>query len=231
MNCVIESNEIQEVKKTCSMCKQLFPARELKNNKCPECQRIMKEWQNGREKTPEEKIKFKKIRVHYTIPAYKRIYSVYQYDQLKYNEIFKKVQKLAFKYGKKIFDNVNSYDVLKQCYVLDNGVKQHLGDEKHIYRYGTLEKVLSELAQTLLHKHKLQNTPDVMQYLFKRTNIAFYDNDTPQAEFMPTFRLPINWRLKVNILLLKLLKEDGLEIEEATDLLKWQFNFKNEIFV
>jgi len=231
MKCVSESIGVQEVMKSCSMCKQLFPAQQIKNNKCPECAKIMKEWQNGRAKTSEEKIKFKNIRIHYTIPAYKKIYSVYQYDQQKYNDIFKRVQQLAFKYGRKIFDNVNSYDVLKQCYVLDDGNKQHLGDEKHIYRYSSLEKVLSELAQTLLKKHNLQNNPEVMQYLFKRTNIAFYDDVKPQAEFMPTFRLPINWRLKVNILLLKLLKEDGLEIEEATDLLKWQFNLNNEIFV
>ena len=82
----------------------------------------------------------KKKRVRHSIPTYKKVYTVYQYNRKKYSEIFKKARALAYKYGRHIFDNVSPYRVLNLCYIRDkNGKLQHIGDEKHIYRIRTLQ--------------------------------------------------------------------------------------------
>lgn len=116
----------------------------------------------------------KKKRIRYKIPTYKKVYSTYVYDQKKYSEIFLKIQRLALKYGEHIFTQAERYKVLKQCYVRQNGELQPLGDEKHIFRYKVLHKVLSEIANVLFEKYELLPEYDVCSYLYKRTGIAFF---------------------------------------------------------
>ena len=157
----------------------------------------------------------KKKRIRYSIPCYKKVYSVYAYNRRKYGRIYKRLQGLAYRYDKSIFYRVNPYNVLKLCYAYKKGKLQHLGDERHIYRYRALECVLTQLAQVIKEKYNLLLSSDVLYYLYKRTGIAYYyDAEEPQAEYMPASRKNISIRLKANIRLLRRIGE-GLELEEA----------------
>ena len=61
----------------------------------------------------------KKKRIRHLIPSYKKVYTVYQYDRVKFARIFKKIQSLSYKYGRHIFDKTNPYKVLQLCYLRD----------------------------------------------------------------------------------------------------------------
>lgn len=176
---------------------------------------------------PDNSIVKKKKRVRHSIPTYKKVYTVYQYNRKRYSEIFKKVRALAYKYGRHIFDNVSPYKVLNLCYIRDkNGKLQHIGDEKHIYRIRSLQNILKEIADYLFIAYELENNPDVLKYLFKRTHIILYSQDTEQqAELFEAYRLPLKVRLKIHITLLRYLQK-GLEIEDAASLTKAKYNLK-----
>ena len=213
---VITKEHISSLKQ-CKMCKGIFPASKIKMNKCPECLTIYNEWKNGRAKTAEEREKYKGIRAHYNIPSYKKIYSVYQYDQEKFNKIWGRIQKLSFKYGRHIYDNTNPYRVLKLCYVRDEqGGLVHLKDEKHIYRYKALHRINELIANTLREKHNIQTTREALTDLYKETGIIYYNDDIEPTADLETLTLkPLYIRLKVAIRLLRLLNCDDISIKEA----------------
>ncbi len=204
----------------CTMCGELFNSEFLIRGKCPECDKIFKEWQNGRPKTPEEKIKYKGIRAHYTLPAFKKIYSVYQYDITKYNSIWKKVRDLAFKYGHDIYYRTNPYRVLKLCYVRDEeGNLVHLSDEKHIYRYKALHRICALVAQTLTKKYGLDMDDRTIRYLKLKTGIVYFPDEVePTAEHEEAMKMCLRDRVKVAIRLYRLLNMDEIEIEKASAL-------------
>lgn len=159
-----------------------------------------------------------KRKVRYAIPTYKKIYSAYVYDQPKYNKIFKKIQQLALKYDEEIFKRTERYRVLRLCYVRENGKLQLQGDEKHIFRYKTLDNILCKIAEVLLQKYNLLPQKDVLSYLYSRTKLALYiREDYCQAELLTTFRQPLRLRIHANIMLLRYLRLD-LEIEDAVTL-------------
>ena len=163
----------------------------------------------------------KKKRIRYKIPCYKKVYSVYQYDAVKYHRIYKKIQQLAIKYDENIFYRVNPYRVLNLCYLRDeNNQLQELGDERHIFRYKTLDKVLREIADYLLIAYELEPSKEVLKYLFQKTHIIVYlRNGYNQAELYKTLDKSLKIRLKVHIKLLGYLQQ-GMEIEDAAKLAK-----------
>ena len=196
--------------KKCKECNKVLPysAFTIGNNTCDNC------------------IKSGNVtkRIRYQIPYYKKVYTVYQYRRNTYSKIFKQIQALALKYDHNIFYRTSAYRVLDLCYKLDsNGKRQHLGDEKHIFRYPALESVLNMIADCLLRKYQLLPRADVLHYLFKRTGIIIYnDNEEMQAELYQTIRKPIGMRLKANIMLLKCLHA-GMEIEDAASNVKKKY--------
>lgn len=211
----------KEVKQAqCKMCKGFFPSDLIAHSKCPECTCIFNEWKNGRKKTPEEQEKFKGIRAHYKIPAYKRVYSVYQYDQQKYSDIWKKIQELAIKYGEHIYKNTSPYRVLELCYIKNKeGKLEHLKDEKHIFRYSALHKICALVAKTLTEKHGLLMDETTTEYLKRKTGIIYYNDDTePMAEYEKAQRMPLKERIIVAIRLYRLLNIDEFTIEKASSL-------------
>lgn len=154
-------------------------------------------------------------RNRYKIPTYKKVYSVYAYNRAKYSKIYKRLQKLALRYDASIFHRVNPYRVLQLCYTYKNGDLQTLGDERHIFRYRVLPRVLSAIAEELIKSYNLYLCPAVLKYLFMRTGIALYiDADYTEAEYMPVYKSNIYTRLKANIELLRQLRK-GLEVEDA----------------
>lgn len=158
-----------------------------------------------------------KKRIRPLVPSYKKVYSPYQYDWDKYASIYKKIQELAIKLNNpQIYHRVNPYRVLDLCYLFDeNGNRQDLGDEKHIFRYKTLEKVRRAIAKELLETHNLCTDVSVLKYLYKRTGIVLeMQNTHAWAELANIWELPIKERLTINLRILKNLRK-GLEIEEA----------------
>ena len=212
-----ELEEKTELKAQCKMCKEYFSIDVLKMNKCPECLRIYREWVNGRQKTPEEKIKYKGIRAHYSIPSYKKIYSVYQYDSYKYNEIWRKIQVLACTYDKQIYYNTNPYRVLELCYIRDNeGKRIHLKDEQHTYRYKALHRINALIAEALINVRNIPNTKEALYKLYKETGIIYYQDDfEPTADLEVLVLEPLRTRLTVASRLLRLLYVEDLSINQA----------------
>ena len=172
----------------------------------------------------------KRKRIRYKIPCYKKIYSVYQYDQKKYHKIYKKIQQLAIKYNESIFYNTNPYRVLSLCYVKDEeNQRKHLGDIKHIFRYKTLENIFKEIANYILITYEILPDNDVLKYLFKRTHIVVYaENGNCQAELFETFDKSLTTRLKVHIEILRNLQK-GIEIEKAVFNAVLKYNNRLEV--
>lgn len=101
------------------------------------------------------------------------------------------------------------------------------GDEKHIYRYRILQNVLKEIADYLFIAYEFENNSDVLKYLFKRTHIIVYAQETDmQAELFEAYRMPLKARLKIHITLLRYLQK-GYEIEDAARLTKEKYMLKS----
>jgi hypothetical protein len=180
------------------------------------------------------KTKPKKQRVRYSIPNYKKVYSVYQYDVPEYKKIFKKIHNLAIKYGADIFNRTSAYKVLERCYLRDEqGNKNHLGDARHIFRYKVLQAICKEIADYILIAYEI--IPETLEYMYNRTHLYLaYSQEYSQAELIETNNLPVNERLKISIALLRRLK-DGAEIEtavkETRDLYKIDFDKNAPIYL
>lgn len=159
----------------------------------------------------------KKKRERALVPSYRKVYSVYQYDREKFARIYKKLQAVSIRLNNpKIYYRVNPYKILSRCYVLDEeGYKQSLGDERHIFRYKVLQSIFNEIGQYLIIAYELLPNEDVIKYLFKRTNLILYESENSyQAELYETIDEPIKTRIKTHITLLRGLYK-GLGIEEA----------------
>lgn len=141
------------------------------------------------------KLKKKKKRIRYKIPTYIKFYSIYQYDRLLFRELMNKW--LASKEGKNrtlksLRETQNR--ILDVCYVRDEeGKPLRDCDEKHIYRYATLQKICEKIYN--LGHNKAGNY----------SCLVFFD-DEQQAQIKGTDRLPVSQRVKIHI---KLLREIG----------------------
>lgn len=154
------------------------------------------------------------------IPPYKAIYSLYKYDKQKYRGIFIRLRELAYKYNEGIFYRVNPYKVLDLCYLKEDGKRTRIEikEEKHIYRYKALNKILTEIALTLTGRYRLLTSPEVLKYLYRRTGIVFHLEEM-QAE-MYLREDAIGYRLKYHIELLRQLRkrksiEKAIQVTDA----------------
>lgn len=146
-------------------------------------------------------------RVHYDIPFYKKIYSVYRYDQDKYMDIFRRIHDLAEKYDPLIFKRVNPYKVLRLCYLPDEAGLVPLGDEQHIFRVRVLQRIYSRIFDYC------GINPMERELKVYTQGLVCHIEDR-QAEIQGTEMLPLKLRLKIHIQLLRLLKQ-GIELREA----------------
>lgn len=142
-------------------------------------------------------------RVRYDIPTYEKFYSIWQYDRLKFRQLMN--QWLNTDEGEnRTLESLREKqkEVLDQCYILDeDGNKKRDCDEKHIFRYGTLEKIHEAIYNEIMFKR-------MEGHIYVGEEIVINDEEC-QAEIKDSWQLSIKDRIKVHIKLLRRLRENN----------------------
>lgn len=132
-----------------------------------------------------------KKRIRYKIPTYIKFYSIYQYDRLMFRELLN--EWLRSKEGINRTPETLKKEqrrILDICYVRDEkGKPLRDCDEKHIYRYATLQKICETLYNL---GQEARNIP-----------CLYFFDDEKQAEVKDTWHLPIYKRVKIHIEVLR----------------------------
>lgn len=152
---------------------------------------------------------------------YKKVYSLFQYDQVKYMLIWQKLKDLSLKLNKpSIFERVSPYDVLRLCYLKEDGEKIILGDQKHIYRYSTLYNIQAHIFNYSNAPLELTSANELQ---WERCGVSFYyDRDDKNkvscyASINGTEELPIKYRVLLHLRLLRFLRQ-GKDLRRAVRL-------------
>ena len=125
----------------------------------------------------------------YVAPDYIKFYTVYQYDRIKFKKLLRKEVKRLKPKSDEEFKEIQNR-ILIRCYIRDElGKRKRDTDEKHIFRYKALDKILSEIYS---RTRQVGNNSDLL----------FFD-DEKQAELKNTWFLPVFERVKIHIRLLK----------------------------
>lgn len=117
---------------------------------------------------------------------WRKFYSVYAYDFTGYHNFCKQ--------------NPIPLNIIPQeFYILENGTKKHLGDEKHIFRIKALHSIYTKIYDfcNINPFDKFDN--------IKRDGLTIWKEEQ-QAEITGSELLPINERLKLHIRLLRQLR-------------------------
>ena len=158
-----------------------------------------------------------KKKIRYAVPHYKKVYSVFQYNQLQYMRIWGKIREYALLLNRSdLFFKVSSYSVLNACYIKENGQKKHLGDSKHIFRLKALYSIQSEIFK--YGRCPVDNISKVRTLEWHQNGVYFYYDwqDVGIAEVSDTWQLSISERIKIHIELLRQLRQ-GKTIGKALD--------------
>jgi hypothetical protein len=164
----------------------------------------------------------KRDRYNDGILDYKKVYSLFQYDQVKYMLIWKKLKDLSLKLQKpSIFERVSPYDVLRLCYLKEDGEKIILGDQKHIYRYSTLYNIQAHIFNYSKSPLELTSANELQ---WERCGVHFfYDHyDGGFASIIGTEQLPIKYRVLLHLRLLRYLRQNK-DLRKAVLLAKASF--------
>lgn len=134
----------------------------------------------------------------YIAPDYIKFYTVYQYDRIKFKKLLRKeIARLKPKSDEEFKEIQNR--ILIECYIRDeNGKRKRDTDEKHIFRYRSLENILNYLYNKLGPRAD----ENVCSCFFDAKEIILYP-DEEQAEIKGTERLPVFERIKIHIRLLR----------------------------
>ena len=142
----------------------------------------------------EEQLQFEFMKLYkknykYVPPDYIKFYSCYQYDRIKFKKLLRKEVKRLKPKSDEEFKEIQNKILLK-CYIRDeNGKRKRDTDEKHIFRYRSLQSIFEKLYSL---GRQIGNYP----------NLLFFD-DEQQAEIKGTWNLPVFERVKIHIRLLK----------------------------
>lgn len=129
----------------------------------------------------------------YTPPDYIKFYTVYQYDRIKFKKLLRKEVKRLKPKSDEEFKEIQNKILLK-CYIRDeNGKRKKDTDEKHIFRYKSLQCIYEKLYR-------------LGKQIGDYPNLLFFD-DEQQAEIKGTWKLPVFERVKIHIRLLKKLSK------------------------
>lgn len=164
----------------------------------------------------------------YVPPDYIKFYTIYQYDRNKFKNILRNEVKKNPPKNDDEFKELQK-KILEQCYIRDEkGKKKRDTDEKHIFRYMALEKILESLfiklgprasdnvcscffecgagakdkIDEILAKHY---DGDVGRSPSGALEIILYP-DEKQAEIKGSWKLPVSERVKIHIRLLRKVK-------------------------
>ena len=150
-----------------------------------------------------------KKRVRYKVPTYKKFYSIWQYDRLKFRELLNEYLKNKLSSPFK-----NQWDILDVCYIRDgNGKKMRDCDEAHIFRAGTLQKVYEKIFDYTGVMYVQYPGAGMSFKTIKENGLNIYPCEG-QAEIENSWQLSIKERLRLHIKLLRLLRE-GFSVGES----------------
>ena len=154
-------------------------------------------------------VEVRKKRIRYKVPTYKKFYSIWQYDRLKFRELLnvhlKDIKTSPFK---------NQWEILDLCYIRDEkGKKLRDCDEAHIFRAGTLQRVYEKIFDYT--GVMFIDNPGAWESfkVIKENGLNIYPCEG-QAEIENSWQLSIEKRLKLHIKLLRLLRE-GFSVSES----------------
>lgn len=183
-------------------------------------------------------------------PIWKKFYSVYKFDYTVYHQLCddvsnKEVLRWYFKNFYYLYisnfslliyyllvNSLTKFDepkIRELCFILDNnGNKQHLGDEKHIFRYKTMQCIYLKLYEyakfplftneSLINRLTYEKDMSIadagilgrLQQLSNRGYTIHFDEiNGNQLEITGSEMLPLKARLRIHIKLLKHLKHGG----------------------
>lgn len=158
--------------------------------------------------------KRKKKRIRYKVPTYKKFYSIWQYDRLKFRELLNILLK-----DKNSSLYKNQWEILEVCYMRDEkGMKMRDSDEAHIFRAGAMQKIYEKIFDYTGVIPIL--TPGAFESfkVIKENGLNIYPCEC-QAEIENSWQLSLEERLRLHIKLLRLLRE-GFSIEEGLKRIK-----------
>lgn len=140
----------------------------------------------------------------YIAPDYIKFYTIYQYDRIKFKKLLRKeIARLKPKSDEEFKEIQNR--ILIKCYIRDeNGKRKRDTDEKHIFRYRSLENILNSLYDKL--GPRADN--EVCSCFFDAQEIMIYP-DEEQAEIKDSWKLPVSERVKIHIRLLREMKNEN----------------------
>lgn len=125
----------------------------------------------------------------YTAPDYIKFYTVYQYDRIKFKKLLRKEVKRLKPKSDEEFKEIQNKILLK-CYIRDeNGKRKKDTDEKHIFRYKSLQCIFGKLY-------------GLGKQVGRNSDLLYFD-DEMQAEIKGTWNLPVSERVKIHIRLLR----------------------------
>lgn len=161
-----------------------------------------------------QQLKPPKKRIRYDVPNHLNFYTLYQYDRNKFRELLREWLKTDEGENRTLETlKIKQDEILEQCFILDeNGNKLRDSDQKHIFRYQTLHKILEAIY-------------DKIHWEFVTTGSIFIideiilDYENKQAEIKGTCYMPIKERIKIHIRLLRALRK-GLSIKKCMAIIK-----------
>lgn len=181
---------------------------------------------------------------NFEFPDYKKVYTVFAYDEIKTHQFYKKKKAEAKrKKDPGIYNNLNPYEVAKQFAIYNkDGTIKLLGDQRHIYRIAALHRIYEEIGKRLIKgiyfDYYQDNTfyvsgvkiyydyYDKRSYKYKTVrdgwrNFKQEESCHIAAEIDKTQELSIKNKLKIHIKLLRELRK-GLNAQEAMEeVRKW----------
>lgn len=156
-----------------------------------------------------------KKRIRYDVPNYLNFYTLYQYNRDKFRDMLREWLKTTEGKNRTLETlQAKQDEILEKCFIRDKyGNKLKDSDEKHIYRYRTLHKIMKEVY----HYIKMEFLYSGSIFNIEGLNISQEDET---AEIVGTeWGTPIKERILLHLRLLRLLRK-GLSITDCIKCIK-----------
>lgn len=145
---------------------------------------------------------FEPIKERTEKPQYDKFYSLYAFDEITYH---KKLKEVITKYQLEEVYQIpykERKEMRESCYILNqDGEKMPMGDEKHIFRISTLNRLYNKLYFMYLCSFEVLNEVDNIGGL-----LFYHEDKTAEIDGFQLF--PIKERIQAMIMLIRELKTD-----------------------